>query len=70
MPTKLLLSEALGFLLVATNRGNVKQYLWPLPEPTNPNPPEVLNHQVSSHRILSLFLDAKLTNLYVVSENG
>ena len=68
--TSLLLAEELGFLIVGTNKGNLKQYLWPIQEPTNPNPPEVLTTQISSHKILSLFLDAKLTNIYALSENS
>ena len=48
----------------------MKQYLWPLQSPTNPNPPAVASQQVCSTRILNMFLDAKLVNLYVVSENG
>ena len=63
----MLLAEELGFLIVGTNKGNAKQYLWPIQEPTNPNPPEVLTTQISSHKILSLFLDAKLTNIYALS---
>jgi hypothetical protein len=55
---------------VATNRGNLKQYLWPLQSPTNPNPPAVFTQQVSCTRLISLFLDAKYTFLYAVSENG
>lgn len=66
-PTKVLLNEELGFLFVATNRGNVKQYLWPLQSPTNPNPPLVFTQQVSCTRLISLFLDAKYTFLYAVS---
>jgi hypothetical protein len=66
----LILTEELGFILISTSRGNVKQYLWPLQRPTNPNPPEVTTQQVSSHRILNIFLDAKLVYLYVVGENG
>ncbi len=48
----------------------MKQYLWPLQSPTNPNPPIVFSQQVSSHRILNIFLDAKLVNLYAVGDNG
>ena len=70
MATNILLTEELGFLLVATNKGRVKEYLWPIQEPTNPNPPDVFSVQVSSSRIISIFLDAKLTNLYVVSEDS
>lgn len=65
-----MLNEELGFLFVATNRGNVKEYLWPLQSPTNPNPPAVFTQQVSSARIISLALDAKYTFLYAISENG
>lgn len=70
MATAILLSEELGFFFVATNKGNVKQYLWPLQLPTNPNPPEVFVQQISSHKILSLSIDAKLTHLYVICSNG
>jgi hypothetical protein len=70
MATNILLSEEFGFLLVATNKGNIKQFLWPLQDPSNPNPPEVLTQQVSSHKILSISIDAKLTNLYVISDNA
>ena len=65
--TCLLLSEALGFVMVGTNQGNVKQYLWPLQGVANPNPAEVFTQQVSSHRILSISMDANLTSLYAVS---
>ena len=44
--------------------------MWPIQEPTNPNPPDDFTVQVSSSKILSLFLDAKLTNLYAVSEDS
>lgn len=70
VPTRVLLSEELGFLFVATNRGNVKQYLWPLQSPTNPNPPSVLTQQVSAHRLIGLALDANYSCLYATAENG
>lgn len=66
-PTKILLNEKLGFLFASTNKGNIKQYLWPLQSPTNPNPPEVLSQQISSNKIISIDLDAKYTYLYAVS---
>jgi hypothetical protein len=65
-----LLNEELGFLFVSTSKGNVKQYLWPLQSPSNPNPPSVLTQQVCSARIITIALDAKYTYLYSISENG
>ena len=70
MATCLLVVEELGFLLVGTNKGNIKQFLWPLQEPTNPNAPDSFTTQVSSSKILSIFLDAKLSNIYVVGEDS
>ena len=56
--------------MIATAKGNIKQYLWPLQPPTNPSPPEVFTQHVSSHKIISLKLDVRLTSLYALSENG
>ena len=65
-----MLSEDLGFLFVGTDKGRVKQYIHPLPAPTDSAAPEVLSQQVTNCQIIGLFLDANSCFLYGVGEDG
>lgn len=66
-PTDILLNNEIGFLFISTSKGNIKEYIWPLQEAINLGHSDVFIQQVSSQKIISIFMDARFTNLYAIS---